>query len=210
MESYKQAIRVRSAINKIIITLIGKGYKISDGGQSLVVIEQGIKKINQSLFPYSDMADDRIIDYIVYFLYLKREPRWRFTIDDFFSDYVISRYKQQFMSDNGKAGINYYINQWLDDGELSRASLTKMIEKPKPHKMSKFIYMESEELIKKRFINTDMGYMLCQRSTTGWAPRSHCCQTCKNSSQCICATERKYPELIRLRRQDYENGSKNR
>ena len=210
MESYKQSIRVRSAINKIIITLIGKGYKISDGGQSLVVIEQGIKKINQSLFPYSDMADDRIIDYIVYFLYLKREPRWRFTIDDFFSDYAISKYKQQFMSDNGKTGINYYINQWLDDGELSRASLTKMIEEPKPHKMSKFIYMESEELIKKRFINTDMGYMLCQRSTTGWAPRSHCCQTCKNSSQCICATERKYPELIRLRRQDYENGSKNR
>lgn len=210
MESHKQAIRVRSAINKIIITLIGSGYKVPDGGQSLAVIEQGIKKINQSLFPYSDMADDRIIDYLVYFLYLKREPRWRFTINDFFSDYAISKYRQQFMSENGKTGINYYINQWLDDGELSRASLTKMIEEPKPHKMSKFIYMESEELIKKRFINTDMGYMLCQRSTTGWAPRSYYCQICKNSSQCICATEQKYPELIRLRRQDYENGSKDR
>lgn len=208
MESHKQAIRVRSAINKIIITLIGNGYKIPDGGQSLVTIERGIKKINQFLFPYSDMADDRIIDYIVYFLYLKREPRWRFTIDDFFSDHAISKYRQQFMSEGGKTGVNYYINQWLDGGELSRASLTKMIEEPKPHKMSKFIYMESEELIKKRFINTDMGYMLCQSSTTGWAPRSRCCQICKNSSQCISATKRKYPELIRLRKQDYGNGSK--
>lgn len=208
MDSLKQAIKVRSAINKVIFTLIGKEYKIPDGGQSLAVIEQGIKKINQKLYPYSDMADDRIIDYLVYFLYLKREPRFRFTINDFFSDYAISKYRQQFMSENGKSGINYYINQWLDDGELTRAALTKMIEKPRPHKMSKFIYMESEELIKKRFINTDMGYMLCQRSTTGWTPRSRYCQICKNSQQCIYATEQKYPELIRLRRQDYENGKK--
>lgn len=199
---------MHSAINKIILTLIGKEFKIPDGGQSLVVVEQGIKKINQALYPYSNMADDRIIDYLVYFLYLKREPRWRFTINDIFSDYAISRYRQQFMSENGKSGINYYINQWLDSGDLTRAALTKMIEKPKPHKMSKFIYLESEDLIKRRFFNTDMGYMLCQLSTMGWAPRSKWCQVCINASQCICATERKYPELIRLRRQDYQNGKK--
>ena len=203
MESQKQAIRVRLAINKIIITLIGKEYKIPDGGQTLAVIEQGIKRVNQKLFPYSDMADDRIIDYLVYHLYLKREPRRRFTVNEFFSDYAIVRYRQQFIDEGGKSGMNYYINQWLRDGDF-----TKMIEKPKPHKMSKFIYMESEELIKKRFINTDMGYMLCQRSTTGWSPRSQYCQICKNVSQCIRATEQKYPELIRLRRQDYENGKK--
>lgn len=208
MESQRQAIRVRSAINKIILTLIGKEFKIPDGGQSLAVVEQGIKKINQALYPYSNMADDRIIDYLVYFLYLKREPRWRFTVNDIFSDYAISRYRQQFMSENGKSGINYYINQWLDGGNLTRAALTKMIEKPKPHKMSKFIYLESEDLIKRRFFDTDMGYMLCQLSTMGWAPRSKWCQVCINASKCICATERKYPELIRLRRQDYQNGKK--
>lgn len=208
MESQKQAIRVRLAINEVIITLIGKEYKIPDGGQTLAVIEQGIKRVNQKLFPYSDMADDRIIDYLVYHLYLKREPRRRFTVNEFFSDYAIVRYRQQFIDEDGKSGMNYYINQWLRDGDFTRASLTKMIEKPKPHKMSKFIYMESEELIKKRFINTDMGYMLCQRSTTGWSPRSQYCQICTNVSQCIRATEQKYPELIRLRRQDYENGKK--
>ena len=210
MESQKQAIRVRSAINKVILTLIGKEYKIPDGGQTLAVVEQGIKKINQKLYPYSDMADDRIIDYLVYHLYLKREPRRRFTINEFFSDYAIAKYRQQFIDEGGKSGMNYYINQWLEDGDFTRAGLTKLIEKPKPHKMSKFIYMESEELIKKRFINTDMGYMLCQRSTTGWSPRSQCCQICKNASQCIHATEQKYPELIRLRRMDYENGKKDR
>ena len=112
------------------------------------------------------------------------------------------------MSEDGKSGINYYINQWLNSGNLTRAALTRMIEEPRPHKMSKFIYMESEELIKKRFLNTDMGYLLCQRSTTGWAPRSKCCQICKNSEQCIYATEQKYSELIRLRRQDFENVKK--
>lgn len=208
MESQRQAIRVLSAINKVITILIGDGYKIPGGGQSLAVVERGIKRINQVLFPYSDMADGRIIDYIVYFLYLKREPRWRFTVNDMFGDYAISKYRNQFMSDDGKTGINYYIDQWLRDGGFTRSSLTKLIEKPKPHKMSKFIYMESEELIKKRFLNTDMGYMLCQSSTTGWAPRSRQCQICKNSSQCIYVTEQKYPELIRLRRQEFENGKK--
>lgn len=208
MESQKQAIRVRSAINKIILELIGREYKIPDGGQPLVVIERGIKKINQYLFPYSDMANDRIIDYLVYALYLKREPRFHFTVNDLFGDYTISRYRAQFMSENGKSGMNFYINRWLDEAGLSRPLLTKMIEKPRPHKMSKFIYMESEELIKKRFLNTDMGYMLCQRSTTGWTPRSRNCQICKNVEQCMYVTEQKYPELVRLRRKDFENGKK--
>lgn len=210
MESQKQAIRVRSAINKVIATLISEKQKIPEGGQTLLLIEQGIKRINTQLFPYTDMADERIIDFIVYQLYRKRDGKFRFSVNELFSDYACAKYKAQFMQENGKSGMNYYINLWLEEGDLSRAELTKMIAKPKPHKMSKFIYMESEELIKKRFFNTEMGYMLCQRSTTGWAPRSRSCSQCKKADQCIEATDKRYPELVRLRRKDYEeNGKKN-
>lgn len=207
MVSVEQATRVRAAINRVITSLIGQKYKVPEGGQTLAVIQKGIDKINKLLFPYSDMADDRIIDYVVYHLYLKREPRWGISITDLFTDYAINKYRQQFMSENGKSGINYFINQWLDDAYLTRSALVKMIEKPKPHKMSKFIYLESEELIKKRFYNTEMGYMLCQRSTTGYAPRSSSCQGCRFTSRCQENTDKKYPELLRLRRKDYcENG----
>lgn len=175
---------------------------------SLQMVQEGIERLNKKLFPYSNMADERIIDFLVYSLYLKRDTQYRFTVSQIFSEGLMQKYQKQFMSADGKSGMNYYINEWLDDGDLSRPQLTKMIEKPKPHKMSKFIYMESEELIKKRFFNTDTGYMLCQCSTTGWSPRSQYCNNCKNVEQCITTTEQKYPELVRLRRKDYENGTK--
>lgn len=170
--------------------------------------QEGIERLNKKLFPYSNMADERIIDFVVYSLYLKRDTTYRFTVSQIFSEGLMQKYQRQFMSADGKSGMNYYINEWLDDGDLSRSQLTKMIEKPKPHKMSKFIYMESEELIKKRFFNTEMGYMLCQRSTTGWSPRSQYCNKCQNVEQCIAITEQKYPELVRLRRMDYKDGTK--
>ena len=208
MELQKQAIRVLSALNKVISELIDDKFKLSQNGMTLQMVQEGIKRLNETLFPYSNMADERIIDFIVYSLYLKRDMRYRFTVNQIFSEGLMQKFQLQFMSDNGKSGMSYYINEWLDDADLNRAKLTKMIEKPKPHKMSKFIYMESEELIKKRFYNTEMGYMLCQRSTTGWTPRSQYCKNCKSVEECIIATEQKYPELVRLRRKDYENGTK--
>lgn len=168
--------------------------------------QEGIERLNRVVFPYSNMADERIIDFMVYSLYLKREPTYRFTVSQIFAEGLMLKFQKQFMSADGKSGMNYYINAWLAEGDFTRSQLTKIIEKPKPHKMLKFLYMESEELIKRRFYNTDIGYMLCQRSTTGWSPRSHSCGGCKNVEQCIIATERKYPELVRLRKKDYENG----
>ena len=197
-----------SAVNKVIAELINDKFKIPQNGMTLQMAQDGISRLKTRLFPYFNMSDERIIDFIVYSLYLKRDTRYRFTVSQIFADGLILKFQKQFMSADGKSGMNYYINEWLDEADLDRAQLTKMIEKPKPHKMSKFIYMESEELIKRRFYNTDMGYMLCQRSTTGWSPRSLCCNGCKNAEQCIITTEKKYPELIRLRRKDYENGTK--
>lgn len=206
MELQKQAIRVLSAINKIVIELIGGEFKVSQNGMTLQMAQEGVSRLNKVLFPYSNMADDRIIDFLVYSLYLKRDTRYRFTVNQIFAEGLMEKFRKQFMSADGKSGMNYYIDEWLSGAGLTRAKLTKMIEKPRPHKMSKFIYMESEELIKRRFYNTDMGYMLCQRSTTGWSPRSQYCKGCKNVEHCITVTEQKYPELVRLRRKDYENG----
>lgn len=195
-------------INKVILTLMDKRFKIPDGDINRVAIEKGIKRINESLFPTSTMVDERIVDYVVYFLYLRRNARYRFSEADIFGNYTIEKYRKQFMSESGKSGMNYYINQWLADGGLTRADLTAMIADPKPNKMLKYIYMPSEELIKRRFKNTQTGLMLCQQSTTGWAPRSETCRDCKNAEECKAMTERKYPELIRLRNKDYENYDK--
>ena len=102
---------------------------------------------------------------------------------------------------HGKSGMNYYIDRWLDDSELSRSCLVKMIEEPKSNSMRKYIYMEAEEQTKMRFLNTEAGYLLCQRSTTGWAPMSETCKRCEYKKQCEQATEKRLPELVRLRKE---------
>lgn len=195
-------------INKVIIGLIDRRYKIPDGDINLVGIIDGVKRINSRLFPYSNMADDRIVDYAVYYLYLRRKPRYHFTERDIFSENAIEKYRRQFMTEEGKSGINYYIDQWLDEGRISRSQLTAMIADNKPNRMTAYVYMPSEELIKKRFYNTEMGLMLCQQSTTGWAPRSEACQDCKNADECMFQTKKKYPELVRIRKKDYEDYGK--
>ena len=119
-----------------------------------------------------------------------------------FTDFAVEKYRAQFMSEDGKNGMNYYIDQWLDENELSRAQLTAMIADPKPNKMRKYIYMEAEEMTKRRFINTEGGYLLCQSSTTGWSPKSEACGECSYRKRCEEDTERRLPELVRLRRED--------
>ena len=171
------------------------------------MLQNGLPLLKK-LWPYEGLADDRIVDYIVYQIYRTRENiergyGWR--PDFLFSDYSIEKYRKQFINEGGKSGMNYYINKWLDESELSRSDLVKMIEEPKPNGMRKYIYMESEEQTKMRFLNTDGGYMLCQRSTTGWSPMSETCIKCDFQKQCEEATAKRLPELVRLRKEGYEN-----
>lgn len=182
---------------------MNKKNKLVEGEQSINAVQAGIQSIQKKLWP-NGMSDERITDYIVYHLYRKRESWYSFFASDLFTDYAISKYYEQFLGLNKRPGMNYYIDQWLEDGGLSRQKITDMIAAPKPNKLTKLVYMPSEELIKKRFYNTNNGYMLCQNNTTGWAPKSESCQQCKFQNDCIVDTERKYPELIRLRRKDYE------
>lgn len=200
-----QAIKVRTAINQVILTLMDKNYKLDDGGQTLNSVMNGITYICKRLFPYSDKPDSRIIDFIVYQLYRRRDCRYRFTAVDLFSCRAADKYEYQFIGPNAKPGMNYYIDLWLQGGGLTRAKLTKMIEDKKPTQISQYVYIASEETIKRRFFNTPGGYMLCQNSTTGYAPRSEACRECDFKEHCCEQTERKYPELMRLRTQEYKN-----
>lgn len=94
-------------------------------------------------------------------------------------------------------------NQWLDEVELSRSALTDMIAKPKPNPLRNMVYLPSEEPIKRRFLNTPDGLALCQSSTTGWSPLSEACGRCDNWVECGKITAKKYPELMRFRKEIY-------
>lgn len=184
-----------------------KKSKLPEGEQTLNTIDTGIKYIRKRLYPTS-MADERITDFIVYQLYRKRDCWYNLYTSDMFDDYAISKYYTQFVGPNKRPGMNYYIDLWLEEGGLSRHKITEMISAPKPNKLQGLVYMPSEELIKRRFYNTDNGFLLCQNNTTGYSPRSTACSGCKYDEECEYATKKKYPELLRLRKKDYENGNK--
>lgn len=205
MELQEKTIRLSKMIETVIRRCINRKWRFP-GGPNLIALEVGVKNL-QKLWPYEGIADDRIVDYIVYQIYRTRqnfENGYGWQPNFLFTDYSIGKYRKQFIDESGKSGMNYYINQWLDDAELTRGDLVRIIEDPKPNSMRKYVYMESEEQTKKRFLNTEAGFILCQRSTTGWAPLSETCERCEYQKQCEQATEKRLPELVRLRREKHD------
>lgn len=204
-EDNKLIWRVAVMVDKVIHTLLTKNITLTGNPNHTATLRRGIERFS-TIYNYQGVANDRIVDFVVYQLYRYRDmiadyPHNRWQLSWCFSDNAVDKYRRQFIAEEGKAGMNYYIDQWLRQGSLDRQSLTDMLAEPGQHRLAKYIYMESEEMTKKRFLNTEMGLMLCIQSTTGWSPKSPTCQKCNNTSRCLEVSARKFPELIRLRQQ---------
>lgn len=204
MELQDRTIKVRAMIEKLIRRTINRKFQFTKSGLALIQLQEGLNQL-PAVFGINEMDDGRIVDYIVYQIYRSRDSiannRW--SPDWLFSESARQKYKKQFIDMDGKSGMNYYINLWLDDAELTRGQLTAMIAKQKPNPLRKMVYLPSEEPIKQRFLNTDVGLALCQQSTTGWSPLSETCGRCENWVECGKLTAIKYPELMRFRKEIY-------
>lgn len=203
MELQEKTIKVRQMIETVIRRTIDPKWRFTQSGMVGVYLEKGLQQL-PAVFGMSDIDDERIVDYLVYQIYRSRnfiaDGSWQSTW--LFSQSAKDKFKRQFLSVDGKAGMNYYINQWLDEAELSRGYLTSLITKPKPNPLKNMIYLESEEPLKKRFFNTETGLAFCQSSTTGWSPLSVTCGQCDYRVQCEEMTANKYPELMRFRKEE--------
>lgn len=187
-----------------ILRRIDPKWRPVNEAMAVQYFQEGLAKL-PLLFGISAMDDGRIVDYVVYQLYRSRsavaEGRWRYTW--LFSQNALDKYRKQFIDEDGKSGVNYYIDQWLGEAELPRRLLAEMIADPKEHPLWKMVHLVSEEPIKRRFLNTADGLALCQCATTGWSPLSETCGQCDNWVECGKMTARKYPELMRLRKEVY-------
>lgn len=196
-------------IETVVKRTINPKWRFTQSGVAALYLQNGVEQL-PALFGVSDIDDERIVDYIVYQIYRYRTSiangSWQYTY--LFSQAALAKYRNQFLSADGKSGMNYYIDQWLDEVELSRGQLTSMIAKPKPDLLKQMVYLASEEPIKRRFLNTEDGLVLCQRATTGWSPLSEACGQCDNWVECGKMTAKKYPELMRYRKEVYHNGRK--
>ena len=188
----------------IVRRTIDGTWRFTRSGVAAKYLEDGLAKL-PALFGIADIDDERIVDYITYQLYRSRsaleDGRWKYTW--LFSQAAMEKFKKQFLDSNGKSGMRYFIDQWLDEAELTRSGLTAIIAKPKPNPLRRMVYLESEEPIKRRFHNTPEGLALCQYATTGWSPLSAACKECGNWVECGKITAQKYPEIMRFRKEIY-------
>lgn len=191
-------------IETLVRRTIDTRWRFTQSGTALLYLQNGLERL-PALFGVADMNESRIVDYIVYQVYRCRQSvadgSWQYTW--LFSQAAMEKFRRQFLSAEGKSGMNYYIDQWLDEAELSRGKLESLIAKPKDTPLRGMVYMASEEPIKRRFLNTEDGFALCQRSTTGWSPLSAACGQCDKRAACEQMTANKYPELVRFRKESY-------
>lgn len=202
MDIKDKSIRVCRMFQYVVGELIDGDWLLPSAAP--VIVDMGLTQFS-SLFP-SGVSDGRIVDFVVYQLYRFRDmvgvkgSRWNFSWC--FSQNAVFKFKAQFLDKNGKSGMMYYIDKWLDEADLSREKLENMIRETNEHHLAKLVYIQSEDSVKARFPDLDMRLQICLSSTTGWTPKSQVCKSCGNSTRCISLSKKKYPELIRLRMKD--------
>ena len=149
----------------------------------------------------SELSRERIIDFCICQVYtISKFDTYYFrkwNVSHSFGKKAIERFSQN------TSGKKYYEDRWLKMYDLSRQSLVGQFDDKSSHPLHKFIFPEYEETTKIRLHDSEAGFYICQISTLLWTPFSCACRTCKNEERCKNITSRKYPELYRIRNEEY-------
>lgn len=193
MEKELSNRQIRTVFTEIAKRLLNPNFRFSQGDATNRMLDKFLGLFEKE---FGNVTTERLVDFCICTAYAFRStPTW--TVKQIFGPAAIKRLKER------KHGAEYYENQWLSEASLSRQQLIDMVADRSVHPQAKYLYMASEEATKHRMLNREVGFMLCQSSTLGWSPLSECCQQCNFVAKCQRETQRKYPELYRLR---IENG----
>lgn len=188
----KQTMKI---FTEIVNKLINPSFKFSQGGATMRVVTSALERLEEKC---GGLSRERIVDYCVTSAYIFKERGAAWKINQVFGPKSIER----FDSDKGR---RYWEDRWLASVNLTRAHLLSYIVDRSNHPQAQYIYLPMEESTKQRMLNQNAGYLICQSSTLGWSPESMSCSQCKFVNKCQIETQRKFPEIYRLR---IENGGK--
>ncbi len=195
MENEYLVEQTKKMFTTIAVKLINPRFKFPQGGAATRLIKTALNKLEKKC---NGLSRQRIVDYVICSAYPFKERGDKWTVNQVFGPKSIER----FDSDKGR---RYYEDEWLKKANLTRAALSDYIADKSDHPQAKYIYMPTEEPTKRRMLNSEVGYAICQASTLGWSPESEACNECKFVAKCQIETRNKFPEIYRLR---VENGIK--
>lgn len=142
-----------------------------------------------------------LVDFCIHQAHLWRDhKRWNnFSITWAFGPKAIDRFY------SAKKGVRFYQDQWLKENGFDREELKCKFVSFKEHPLKKFIYIEAEDITKRKLLNNEAGKMLCFALTTLYSPNSPACQICKFSTECSKLLMSSNHELYRLRLSNIKN-----
>ncbi len=195
----KWAIRLFS---HLVRRTLDAGFRFPGGAAARRAVEGCIVALEERIGP---LDRERVADFCICQVYtlsftgsgpLRR--RWQVTRS--FSTAAIER----FMAD-GK-GARRREDRWLAEHGLARGVLADLVRDRSQHPLAKFIYPQYEDRTKARQAGTEAGLYVCSLSTLLWTPFSPVCRACAMAGACRRMTGSRYPELLRIREEEYAKG----
>lgn len=174
------------------------GFAFPGGAASRRAVASCLRSLESSGQPDAE----RMVDFCVCQVYAlsnfgeEYKNRWRVTHS--FGKKALRRYAES------KREVRYYEDKWLYGNELSRELLCELIRDRTFHPQAKFIYPRYEDRTKKRLVGTALGYYICGASTLLWTPFSPVCADCPKAAACEQRTRTAYPELYRIRVEEFK------
>lgn len=175
---------------EIASKLINPDYRLPKGGEPTRIMRTALQRLQKK---FGGLPAQRVVDYVICSSYAFKDRRQDWKLNQVFGPKSLDR----FDSDKGRI---YYENKWLESADhLSRTSLLNLIVDRSEHPKAKYIFIPSEEGAKVRLLNREVGFVICQTSTLGWSPLSEACSECEFVEKCKQETQKKFPEIFRLR-----------
>lgn len=188
--------KIKTVYTEIMRRCVDKSFTFPEGGKVSVQLNKFIAKFTEMCG--GEFNTLRLVDYCVFQIHKNREAQYQKQLaTNVFGITSLKKYLQ--MSSKQKT---YVEDNWLKSVGLTRDYLNSLICKKK-HPLMKYLYMPSEEFTKRRSLGTALGFLRCSMSTMMWSPFSESCQQCSQQGNCMKETEKRYPELYRLRMEEY-------
>lgn len=197
MEKERQGKAIANVFTILMRTAVAPAFTFPKGGLAMRAVSSCLDALG------GEVSNERIVDFCICQVYAISRfeavylNRWR--VSHSFGLKALERFAAS------RQASRYYEDRWLKRHGLSRDTLLSFIRDRREHPLFRYVFPRYEEATKKRVLNTTVGYYICGVSTLLWTPFSPVCRQCVHVESCRERTRINYPELYRIRTEEYNN-----